>query len=82
MPKEKLLEFKAQQGWKPLCDFLEKPIPDEPFPRINEGNNTVEIHYFIFWFRVIALAAKSAKIILPVLIALVAAWLYRDHLLR
>jgi len=36
-PKERLLDFKLEQGWKPLCEFLGKGIPDVPFPRINEA---------------------------------------------
>lgn len=36
VPAEKLLVFNVKQGWKPLCDFLEVPEPQEPFPRINE----------------------------------------------
>ena len=33
----RLLEYKLGSGWKPLCDFLGKPIPDEEFPRVNES---------------------------------------------
>ena len=29
------LEFSVKQGWEPLCRFLEIPVPDEPFPRVN-----------------------------------------------
>ena len=32
IPKEQLLIFKVQDGWNPLCDFLDKPIPKIPFP--------------------------------------------------
>ena len=35
-PKDKLLVFQVEQGWKPLCEFLNKPIPDVPFPRLND----------------------------------------------
>lgn len=35
-PKGKFLEFNVKQGWGPLCEFLEVPIPDTPFPRVNE----------------------------------------------
>ena len=35
-PKDRLLEFKLQDGWKPLCEFLHKPIPDVPFPHVND----------------------------------------------
>jgi hypothetical protein len=33
---ERLLQFDVRSGWEPLCKFLEKPTPDEPFPRVNE----------------------------------------------
>lgn len=23
------------EGWEPLCEFLDKPIPDHPFPHVN-----------------------------------------------
>ena len=26
------LIFDVRQGWEPLCDFLNKPIPEIPFP--------------------------------------------------
>lgn len=34
--KERLLEYRLGSGWKPLCDFLGKEVPDEPFPWVNE----------------------------------------------
>ena len=34
--KENLLEFDMKQGWEPLCEFLEKAVPDKPFPRSND----------------------------------------------
>ncbi|KAM0543252.1 hypothetical protein ACHAPJ_012397 [Fusarium lateritium] len=36
-PRERLLEFKLDQGWGPLCEFLGKDIPDIEFPRLNES---------------------------------------------
>ena len=36
VPSDRLLVFEAKQGWKPLCDFLNLPIPDEPFPHVND----------------------------------------------
>ncbi|KAH8652125.1 P-loop containing nucleoside triphosphate hydrolase protein [Xylariales sp. PMI_506] len=36
VPKERMLEFKLESGWAPLCEFLGKPIPDVPFPFENE----------------------------------------------
>lgn len=39
VPPEKLLIFQAKEGWKPLCDFLGKPIPETSYPNTN---NTAE----------------------------------------
>lgn len=35
VPKERLLELNIKEGWKPLCKFLDLPIPNEPFPFVN-----------------------------------------------
>lgn len=37
VPSERLLVFEVREGWGPLCEFLEKPVPDVPFPQLNEG---------------------------------------------
>ena len=36
----RLLTFDVREGWAPLCRFLEVPIPDEPFPRLNDTATT------------------------------------------
>jgi hypothetical protein len=36
VPPERLLIFRVTEGWQPLCDFLGVPVPDEPFPRLND----------------------------------------------
>lgn len=36
IPPERLLEFEVAQGWEPLCAFLDVPVPDTPFPRVND----------------------------------------------
>ncbi|MBK9925894.1 MAG: sulfotransferase family protein [Anaerolineales bacterium] len=37
IPAEKLLIFNVKEGWKPLCDFLGIPVPEDiPFPHIND----------------------------------------------
>eukprot|EP00913_Durusdinium_trenchii_P013055 g12255.t1 len=32
----KLLVFDVKEGWEPLCKFLGVPVPDEPFPNVND----------------------------------------------
>ncbi|KAH7317579.1 hypothetical protein BKA65DRAFT_514752 [Rhexocercosporidium sp. MPI-PUGE-AT-0058] len=36
VPKERLFFFDVKQGWGPLCEILNVPIPDEPFPHAND----------------------------------------------
>ncbi len=36
VPEDRLLVFRASDGWQPLCDFLGLEAPEEPFPRVNE----------------------------------------------
>ena len=38
VPKDLLLEWEVEDGWEPLCGFLDKPVPkDRPFPRANDS---------------------------------------------
>jgi hypothetical protein len=34
---ERLLVFEVADGWEPLCAFLGVPVPDEPFPHVNDA---------------------------------------------
>lgn len=37
VPADRLLVVEVSQGWAPLCDFLDVPIPtDTPFPHVND----------------------------------------------
>lgn len=42
-PKSRLLEYQLTDGWRPLCDFLDKPVPDVPFPRVNDSEALQEL---------------------------------------
>ena len=35
VPPERLLVYRAGDGWEPLCNFLGVPVPPEPYPRVN-----------------------------------------------
>lgn len=43
VPPERLLVFRVQDGWGPLCEFLGRPAPAEPFPHLNEGTDTLRL---------------------------------------
>lgn len=36
VPAEQLLIFSVDQGWQPLCEFLQVPVPDTEFPNVND----------------------------------------------
>jgi len=36
VPAERLLVWQVKQGWGPLCQFLGVPVPEEPFPNVND----------------------------------------------
>ena len=44
IPADRLLVFEVKEGWLPLCDFFDVPVPDMDFPRSN--------HREEFWDRV------------------------------
>jgi len=44
IPADQLLIYQVKDGWEPLCAFLGKPVPAEPFPRTNDRGE--------FWDRV------------------------------
>lgn len=37
VPAARRLEYRLGDGWEPLCAFLDVPVPDVPFPRVNEA---------------------------------------------
>lgn len=39
-PANRLLVYQIKEGWEPLCKFLEVPLPDTEFPRINSRDET------------------------------------------
>jgi hypothetical protein len=39
VPPERLLVYRVSDGWEPLCKFLGVPVPNEPFPHLNKGED-------------------------------------------
>jgi hypothetical protein len=42
VPPERLLVWSVTEGWEPLCEFLEVPVPDIPFPRVNDSREFID----------------------------------------
>jgi len=34
---DNLLVYEVKEGWQPLCDFLQVPVPDRPMPHLNDA---------------------------------------------
>mgnify|MGYP000849048426 CR=1 FL=1 len=43
VPRERLLVFDPKDGWEPLCAFLGRDVPREPFPHVNTKEAMVEL---------------------------------------
>ncbi len=37
VPAERLLVWSPGDGWEPICEFLEVPVPEADFPRVNDS---------------------------------------------
>ena len=37
VPADRLLVWRPEDGWEPICTLLELPVPDSPFPRVNDS---------------------------------------------
>lgn len=47
-PPDKFHVVELKDGWEPLCRILDKPIPNEPFPRANDADAVRELSKKIF----------------------------------
>ena len=81
-PKEQLLTFKLEDGWGPLCKFLNKPIPDVEFPRVNEAAALSEKIGLIAQRGMKNTAIISAKVLLSLAVLAFAWWLLHTTLYR
>ena len=63
VPQDRLLVYEVREGWGPLCEFLDVPVPDEPFPRLND---TVQMQRGLK-------SIRALSVVLPVALALAVA---------
>ncbi|CAL8574626.1 hypothetical protein XPA_000580 [Xanthoria parietina] len=74
VPQDRLLEFRSEDGWGPLCAFLEKPLPAEKYPFVNAGNELFQIHYALVAVTAISLVVKGLLWVAPVGVVLFGVW--------
>jgi len=68
-PADKLLVYEVSEGWEPLCKFLGKPIPKEPFPHLNE---TASFQAFFTRLNVFGYVLFFGLLSVPVVVGVVA----------
>lgn len=69
VPADRLLVFEVKQGWKPLCDFLDMPIPNEPFPNVNDSASMIKK------FKMLRIVCTLTIYFIPLLMAIFIAYL-------
>lgn len=47
-PPDKFHMTELKDGWRPLCDILNIPVPIEPFPRVNDSDAIKGLEVQIF----------------------------------
>ena len=70
VPKDKLLVFEAKDGWGPLCEFLNVPMPEGPFPHVNDTASINEN------FNSLKIQSKLVFIVLPVFLSIAGVLIY------
>ncbi|KAK4971766.1 hypothetical protein LTR42_007494 [Elasticomyces elasticus] len=74
VPREQLLVYELGSGWEPLCAFLDKPVPDVPFPRVNETEMVNEYVQELLWMGLVSTLKRWTVLILPVVASDVDKW--------
>jgi hypothetical protein len=77
-PPDRLLVYRVQEGWEPLCRFLDVPVPQgQAFPHLNDSAQFQRFVRNIYLVRRIALIAAGG-----LLAFLVVQWLLNVALSR
>jgi hypothetical protein len=75
-PPERLVEFKLSDGWKPLCEFLGKPIPDKEFPYYNNREYFDEKVKVLMSLATKRPISKASMVLVPATMVAAAYYLY------
>ena len=64
---ERLLIFEAKDGWEPLCSFLNVPVPETPYPHVNDTatvKRIIRAMRILRWLPLFLLGALAAALLL------------------
>lgn len=71
VPKDKLLEFRVQDGWEPLCGFLGERVPcGQKFPNVNDNRDFVSRSKRRNRMQMLNVLAKGVEILVLVVMCL------------
>lgn len=77
VPKAILLEITATDGWGPLCEFLEQPVPESEYPKINDSEGFVGYHKKMWYMSAMFTARNISMACLPAIAIGTAIYFYR-----
>ena len=67
VPADKLLVYQLGEGWEPLCAFLGVPVPDTPFPHVNDRQEMIRsfrrVRMLLRWGPIVLLSAMVAALL-------------------
>jgi hypothetical protein len=72
----KLLDFNLKDGWAPLCEFLGKPVPKEPFPHENDTERNRQSFVELQQKTTKTLLRRFAMLVTAVGVPALASWYY------
>jgi hypothetical protein len=78
VPKERLLDYHVSEGWEPLCQFLEKETPEEPFPRVNNTAQFLSGRRWRWWHALYHMLLRTLPVLGATTVGIGAAWKYRS----
>ena len=77
VPKERLLEFRARDGWKPLCEYLNIAVPNTDYPHLNSRHDALKLEKSLYWSRWSWVAWRMArKLGVTTLVLAITLWCY------
>ena len=76
VPEGMLLEYKLGEGWGPLCEFLAKPVPEVPFPRVNDSEALQELLAVVIRRGLWNSLRRVVRVLLPLVVVGLGVWVY------
>ncbi|OBS25390.1 hypothetical protein FPOA_05923 [Fusarium poae] len=79
VPADKTLEYRVEEGWGPLCKFLDISVPDEKFPRVDDSKKFVLVHKMMWWMAFAKMVGKGslASAVAGIFTSMIALWRLR-----